>query len=413
MVLQSKFLAVFLLLTVVGSPVLGAAGSVPDQPATASSVSDPPATDGALAVGPAAGLGLQEGIDADDVLLAVTVHENGTATWRVEHRVRLDDENVTAAFEEVAADVEANSSAYRDRFAARMADTVAVAENATGREMAVRNVTVDAERRYLPQEYGVVVYTFRWTGFARTTDDGLRVGDALAGLFLDGETTLLIAWPEGYAPTSVSPDPTETRERAVLWTGPLDFAAGEPRVVLDADQSGSGTTSATRTTSDPSGTTDALPDTTRGATSDPAGGNSGGSGLPLGPLLGVSVLALVAGAVAFTVWRGGAGERETGGDASGSPDDASGSSDDGSGSSGDRSGLPGDESEPLLSNEERLLELLADRDGRLKQQAIVEELGWTEAKTSRVVNALREDGRVEVFRLGRENVVSLPDDDGT
>ncbi len=47
----------------------------------------------------------------------------------------------------------------------------------------------------------------------------------------------------------------------------------------------------------------------------------------------------------------------------------------------------------------------------MKQQAVVEELGWTDAKTSKVVSGLREDGRLESFRLGRENVLSLPEAD--
>jgi hypothetical protein len=47
----------------------------------------------------------------------------------------------------------------------------------------------------------------------------------------------------------------------------------------------------------------------------------------------------------------------------------------------------------------------------MKQQAVVEELDWTDAKTSKVVSALRDAGELESFRLGRENVLSLPDAD--
>ena len=65
----------------------------------------------------------------------------------------------------------------------------------------------------------------------------------------------------------------------------------------------------------------------------------------------------------------------------------------------------------LLSNEERVLQLIADNGGRMKQQAIVQELDWTDAKTSQVVRELRDEGELEGFRLGRENVVRLPDDE--
>jgi uncharacterized membrane protein len=73
-----------------------------------------------------------------------------------------------------------------------------------------------------------------------------------------------------------------------------------------------------------------------------------------------------------------------------------------------------DSSEPvdpeLLSNEERVLRLIEREGGRMKQQAVAERLGWTDAKTSQVTTKLREEGSLEGFRLGRENVLSLPED---
>lgn len=354
---KTWLLAALVVLTAVSSPALG----IDSTSAT------PTATDAAV----------RPDIDVDDVVMDVSVHENGTADWRVEYRVRLDDENVTKAFEELEADVEENSSAYRERFAARMRDTVSGAENATGREMTARNFGVHTERHQLPQEYGVIVYTFQWVGFAETTGDRIKVGDALSGLFLDGETTLLIAWPSGYSPTTVTPEPTETRERAVVWTGPLDFAGGGPNVVLDAVE---------RTSTDESTATADATTTETG----PAGEQSSGSGPSTAHLLGGLLVALAVGSAAFVARRRGNTDAEA-----------------------PSGGNESDAGDALKSNEERVLDLLADYDGRIKQQAVVEELGWTEAKTSRVVSALKDDGRVEVFRLGRENVVSLPDEDDT
>ncbi|MFC7232041.1 helix-turn-helix transcriptional regulator [Saliphagus sp. GCM10025308] len=66
----------------------------------------------------------------------------------------------------------------------------------------------------------------------------------------------------------------------------------------------------------------------------------------------------------------------------------------------------------LLSNEEQVINLLESRGGRMKQQSVVEELDWTDAKTSKVVTGLREEGKLESFRLGRENVLSLPEAEG-
>ncbi|POG55384.1 helix-turn-helix transcriptional regulator, partial [Haloferax marisrubri] len=74
----------------------------------------------------------------------------------------------------------------------------------------------------------------------------------------------------------------------------------------------------------------------------------------------------------------------------------------------------GDEPSPppeLLSNEERVLRLIESRGGRIKQQEVAGALDWTDAKTSKVVRGMRDEGTIEGFRLGRENVLRLPEDD--
>ena len=55
--------------------------------------------------------------------------------------------------------------------------------------------------------------------------------------------------------------------------------------------------------------------------------------------------------------------------------------------------------------------LLRDRDGYMKQSEIAETLDWSPSKTSRTVSRLADEDRVEKLRIGRENVVSLPDED--
>jgi uncharacterized membrane protein len=63
----------------------------------------------------------------------------------------------------------------------------------------------------------------------------------------------------------------------------------------------------------------------------------------------------------------------------------------------------------LLSNEERVLRLLEENGGRMKQQEVAGELDWTAAKTSQVVGDLRDEDELGSFRLGWENVLTLPD----
>lgn len=306
-------------------------------------------------------------VDPDAVVLRADVDSDGTATWTIEYRVRLDGENATAAFEDLQADVRNNRSAYADRFEGRMNATVGAASNATGRTMAVRNVSVAAETGQLPQSYGVVSYRFEWVGFARVDGDRVVVGDALAGLFLDRESRLIIGWPEGYEATTVVPGGYEEREHAVAWSGPVDFGADEPRVVVE-----------------------------------PVGGGPSVPWAVLGALLAV-------GGVALAVW---AYRRDRDGVAASGADAGTGAAttaDDGDADTGD--GSPTAPPDELLSPEERVLRFVRDSGGRVKQQAVVAEFDWTAARTSQVVGSLREDGRIETFRLGRENVLTLPEAD--
>ncbi|TMT80353.1 hypothetical protein E2L06_19140 [Haloterrigena sp. H1] len=319
----------------------------------------------------------QDGVDADEVQMDVALQPNGTAEWTLEFWVRLDDNESTTAFESLQDDIRDDPESHTQTFAARMNDTVATASDATGREMSADGFAVETERQSFAREYGVVRYTFRWHGFAAVEGNELRAGDAIEGIYLDEGTRLLVTWPESYERTSVTPDPDDDREQAVIWRGgETDFVSGEPRIVV----------------------------------------TGGGSGLSTTLIAGVVVAAIGLGAVG--VWyrdrlstagptTNGDGESNRASDHESSsvtapaepPDESAGSS---------ATGTPDME---LLSNEEQVLRLVRDNGGRMKQQAVVEELGWTDAKTSKVVSGLREDGKLDSFRLGRENVLSLPDAD--
>jgi len=337
-----------------------------------------------LAAPPATGqtgiVAQQSSVNADDVRITVTVAEDGTAEWELAFRRVLTDDDETAAFESLQADIDADPTAYADPFAERIRRTVARAENETTREMAVETVSVDTERQSLGREYGIVTYRFTWENFAATSDDELRVGDAIEGLFLDERTRLVIEWPDTYATADVSPLPDERRDDAAVWRGAkTSFVSGEPSVVLRP-------ASTVTTTSGGNGGTGSDGNGDGGATTP---SSDGGSMLPL---VGFGLLFAV-GAVA---WR----YRDRFGATGDAVDDTP-----------EPTANGGDGAADLLSNEERVLQFVREQGGRVKQQEIVEAFDWTEARTSQIVRDLRDDGSLEGFRLGRENVLKLPDDD--
>ncbi|MFT4884840.1 MAG: putative membrane protein [Natronomonas sp.] len=322
---------------------------------------------------------LQEDINPDDVLMEVAVEEDGDAAWRIEYRMELDTDEDEQAFEDLQSDIESEPGPYVERFHNRMNATADSAANATGREMAITNVTVSATREELPQERGVVAYTFRWSNFAATDGDRLVVGDAIDGLFLDENTSLLVSWPDEYALVDASPSPTDTRDNAVSYDGPTNFGAGEPRIELA-----------------------------------PEGAAESSDGRPVSPLVAaiVVVLGLLAiGAVLVARRREGPliGSGETGEETPPGGESPEAATEPDAADAGAQATTPPDPD--LLSNEEQVLQLIEQRGGRMKQQAVAEELDWTDAKTSQVTKRLREEGDLEGFRLGRENVLALPDED--
>ncbi|WP_185715574.1 helix-turn-helix transcriptional regulator [Halocatena pleomorpha] len=65
----------------------------------------------------------------------------------------------------------------------------------------------------------------------------------------------------------------------------------------------------------------------------------------------------------------------------------------------------------LLSDEERVERLLQNNGGRMRQATIVTETDWSDAKVSQLLSAMDENDRIEKLRIGRENLISLPNHD--
>jgi hypothetical protein len=388
-------------LAVVALAVSVAAPSAAAAPAADSGVeptAGPASAAAAAERTPGEAFGLPEEFDPDAVALTAALQADGDADWQFTYRMRLTNDNETEAFEALQSDIRANTSTFLDRFRDRITETVAAAENATDREMGVGNVTISTRVNSLNEDsLGVVTYSFAWQGFAATDGERVVAGDALAGFYLDNETSLSVSWPDGYALESVDPEASQPREHAVRWMGRLDFGPNQPRVAVAPEPEDT----ATSTTTEAPGGTD--------GSGDGSGPSGGTSDLVVPAAVGAVVAVLVLGA-------GGWLYRNRSGD-DGSPVAPPSGGDGGGGaaatSNGGTAGDDGRDEPPaeLLSNEERVEQFLESQGGRAKQQAVVEELGWTEAKTSQVVNGMKEDDRLEAFRIGRENVLKLPEAD--
>lgn len=311
---------------------------------------------------------------ADEVHVEAFIHSNGSATFTVDYRF----ENTSSeSWVTLAEDVETHPEAYAANESDDWTEVLEEGEDHTDREMELSNMSVTTDTSSTPRDMGHVEFTFVWSSFADVELNRIEAGDALVGFTLVDDTTLQFLWPEEYSVREVEPAPDTPPEDSVLWSGDeVEFADDQPSVILIENGE----------------TTTTVVDSEEG---------------PTMPWLVVAIaFAVLAGAGAAGWWFKRA-ERLPGDQQP--PESAAGSHPPDSSAEPMASAAEQGPPPELLSNEERVLQLLSERGGRIKQQEVVSELEWTEAKTSQVVTSLREDDEIDVFRIGRENVLSLPD----
>ncbi|MFB6234651.1 MAG: helix-turn-helix transcriptional regulator [Halopenitus sp.] len=395
--MRSRVAIAVALLLVVGSlaPLFGGTAAATSAAGAVGDDSAPVPAAGGDAGG--AAILAQEQPEANNTITRIEVHPNGSATWVIRFRTRLETDADVAEYEEFQAAFRNNTSRYLGPFRERMTGVVANANESTDRRMAATGFSAATSIQEVPRRWGVVRYEFTWHGFAAVEDDRVVVGDVFAGGFYIGDgDALKLAAPDGYVVTETAPEPDELGDGVAVWYGREDFADGQPRfVAAPADV-------ATPADGGEGSTDDAGGD---GADSD---GGILGSGVLLGAVavgllaaLGVAwrrgTLADARDAVAAAVATVGTGDAAT---------ESEGSQQSGEPGSG---GAPA--TDPLVTDEDRVLDLLDERGGRIKQGEIAEALDWSKSKTSRVLSRMADADQIRKYQLGRENVIELPDEE--
>ena len=326
-------------------------------------------------------------------VIRIQVGEDGEVVWTVESRYRLGEgdheafeayaESVTAGERDVGYDRETF-----ERFAAIAAET-------TDREVEITDAGWDEpwietdETGEETVDVGVVAYSATWTEFAVADGDRIEFGDALRtddGTWLPSlraDQRLVIERPS--AEYTFDRTPRGLQNGALVWDGPYEFAPEEIDVSFEYTGGDDG----------------------NGATDDGDGGEPGegvlGSLLsPYAVGLGLVILAaLGAGSYYVTARRPPAESTVATANEDGEPTAA------------EPAPEPDAIDPELLSDEERVLRLLRDRGGRMKQGRIVEETGWSNAKVSQLLSKMDENDEIEKLRIGRENLITLPEVDPT
>ena len=276
----------------------------------------------------------------------ITVHEDGSALWQLEYRTPLSTDDDVRAFNNYTRDLPA---VYLPQVRDLMERSVSQASAATARPMTVSNVEGTAVVQTSPTgNYGIVTYTFTWSGFAEP--GSLAIGDAFAGgLYLGKDSTLILRYPAGWSVTSATPVPDQQQD-GLVWYGLRSFNTGEPRVIL------------------------------------------GRSGFPVIPVIAgmLLILAILAG---FVVLRRRRPETVTTAPVAEAEPEAAASA---PLSPAEEAGL-----------EERILHLLENGGGEQYQADMVRILGLPKSTVSSALNNLHQKGVIVKVRKGRENLIRL------
>ncbi|WP_338730022.1 hypothetical protein [Haladaptatus sp. DJG-WS-42] len=333
------------------------------------------------AVATSAGLGataLQAEPANEGVTMTIDLQPNGDARWEVSTEFSLDSENETRAFETLASEFEDGNSDVGFSVDIFKRASKAASEH-TGREMAIEGV---ARSHSVENQTGRLTLIFTWTNFATVTADDYRVGDAFntsSGTWLPelrADQQLVMLPPEGFA---VSSAPIGFRNETLRWEGPATFTEDDLEVTYR-----------------PADVETPQPPPERNWVA----------------LIGLLVLALLVLALAAYMWYVRREDEPTapaasanGGDSESEPR----GTDTDNEAASDPAEPAADVDLDLLSDEERVERLLRAEGGRMKQATIVKETGWSNAKVSQLLSAMDEAGQIEKLRIGRENLISLPD----
>lgn len=352
-------------------------------------------------------------------VIRINVSADGETRWTVESHYRLEDDDDREAFQSFA-----DAVAAGDRDAGYDAETFerfrATAEDTTDREMSIEDLGWNEPRVHNASDatddgdgddhrVGVISYSVRWSGFTTVDDNRIYLGDAFETETGDGPwlsladgQRLVVESPPNYG---FENPPIGAEDGALVWDGPHEFADDELDVTfLRGAGPGNGNTSLLDAVSAP---------------------------LTIVTGVGLAVLFVLVGVGGYLL---AARDRLPAlGDGSGSADEpadagsdvsagaAADATDPEPGSTGTRAvsydeGEDEDEDEvdvELLSDEERIHRLLRQNGGRMKQASIVSETGWSNAKVSQLLSEMDENGEIEKLRIGRENLITLPEVDPT
>ncbi|NGM69270.1 hypothetical protein G6M89_09660 [Natronolimnobius sp. AArcel1] len=358
--------------------------------------------------------------DFDSTTFEITVHENGSATWtfRYEHHFDESNETTRSEFETFADEFESDETDLYTLFSEQAQAMVETGDEQTEREMDATAFNRSAQVDGTFNPVGVVEMTFTWHGFAAVEDESILVGDVFENqnLILTEEQAMELQASDGLAFEHVEPEAqyvgtSLSEANSVHWSGERQFLDGHPRVEL------------TKTDEGADSPLTAMTDNTNSSWLFAAGAliilaGSGGavwyrrhrsdsSKTPEHTATDDQT------AVSDTPDTGARTSHETAAQRGTTPaagghqtPDSSTETDTDESASANTPHPPLSEDD-LLTDEDRVVKLIRENGGRMKQVNIVDETGWSKSKVSMLLSEMEADDTISKLRVGRENIISL------
>ncbi|MFP8953959.1 helix-turn-helix transcriptional regulator [Natrialbaceae archaeon A-arb3/5] len=317
--------------------------------------------------------------DFDTTSFEITVHENGSATWTFRHEQRLDgngDETETEArnnFQAFAEEFESGDTEFGlyERFSDQAELMIESGNANTDREMEARNFNRSATIDGQFNPIGVVEMSFLWDGFAETENGEIVVGDVFQDIYITEDQSIVIEAGDGLTFQNAEPEPQYVGASledadSVQWSGEREFLDGHPRVTLE-----------------------------------PAGNDT--SWLPVG----VALLVLLGAGVGLALYHRRRQSTATEATETPAPPLRTDSETEPAATQTDDQSVEPLSDDELVTDEDRVVRLIRENGGRMKQVNIVDETGWSKSKVSMLLSEMEDDGTISKLRVGRENIVSL------
>jgi len=326
-----------------------------------------------------------EGFDSTE--FTIRVYENGSARWTVQYLRPLNNQSEIDDFREFADQFNSEPQPIVENFRTRSQYTVDNTSRLLDRPMEATNFQHDARIDELAGTVGKVELSFTWNGFAREgEDDTLIVDDIFGdGLVILENQRFIVENSDDLVFIDAEPEPDQmatannlTGSDYISWQGEELFNNRRPFVRL---------VSANRA----------------GEFRDGGGGDGGEDNQSSGSsmlLMALTLLLVVVGLGGGVAWYAGLFPSQSQSEGSTATTEAT-------SASPETTPEPEIADEELLSDENRVVKLLEDNGGRMKQVDIVEETDWSKSKVSMLLSDMEEEGNISKLRVGRENIISL------